>query len=286
MTAEVRIGTSGWSYPDWEGVVYPGGGAGFRQLRYLAEFLDAVEVNTTFYRPPAPRLCAAWLRDTAAQQGFRFAVKLWQRFTHAAEPWGEAEVRQFREAIRPLTESGRLGAVLAQYPWSFTHTRENAFAVKHLADAFADLPLVIEVRHASWQVPEYLTWLQRRGIGFCNIDQPPARNAIGETNYVTGPVAYYRLHGRNREAWFDRAAGRDQRYNYLYSPKELAPWIRRIQEARQLAAVAFVMANNHFRGQALVNALQLRAALAGGRVRVPPALMEHYPILREIAVEP
>jgi len=285
VSAEVRVGTSGWSYRDWKGVVYPGTpGPGFRALAYLSEFFDTVEINTTFYHPPSPRSCERWLEDVAGNPAFRFTVKLWQRFTHEPE-WEPGDVDVFLDAVRPLLDSRRVGALLVQFPWSFDHSRENAEKLKRLADAFQRLPLALELRNASWDNDKVLDWLRRHGVGFCNIDQPASRRSITGTDYVTGPMAYYRLHGRNRDAWFDKSAGRDQRYDYLYSAEELDPWISRIDAAREKAEQVYVMANNHFRGQAPVNALQLRAALSGGKVRVPPSLIEYYPVLQGIARE-
>lgn len=284
-TQKTYVGTAGWSYPDWAGVVYPSARPrGMSELAYLAEYLDAVEINMTFYRPPSATMAAKWLQQVAGKPAFLFTAKLWQRFTHEREtPWTTAEVGQFRDGVRPLHEGGRLGALLMQFPWSFPASEPSRDWLSRLSDAFGEFPRVLEVRHASWDSDESREFLRRRGINFCNIDQPHFRTSLKATNVATGPIAYYRFHGRNAAAWFNRDAGRDERYNYLYAEAELAPWIENITSMAGEVERLFVMNNNHYRGQAVVNALQLKAGLSGRKVRVPEPLAEQYPALKRIA---
>jgi uncharacterized protein YecE (DUF72 family) len=279
----IRVGTSGWSYPDWEGRFYPRDKPrGFDELAYLAGYFDGVEVNSSFYRPPAARAVASWLRRTPPT--FEFTFKLYQRFTHErGRPWTADEVRQFRDGLAPAREAGRLGAVLVQFPWSF---RAGDEALRHL-DAvrrdFGDLPLVVEVRHASWTAERAIGYLKSAGLGFCDIDQPAARTGVPPMALVTSPVGYVRLHGRNREAWFAKDAGRDARYDYLYSEAELAEWIGRIHEIARASEKTYVFTNNHYRGQAPANALQILSKLRGRRVPVPATLLRTYPFLESVA---
>jgi uncharacterized protein YecE (DUF72 family) len=280
-----RVGTSGWSYPDWKSIVYPPNPpAGGRELRYISEFLDSVEINNTFYRPPRPAYCEKWLREVEHNPGFIFTLKLWQRFTHEhEEPWQPEDIETFRTGIAPLAESRRLGAVLIQYAWSFRRTAANTDNLLRVAEGFSDYPLVVELRHASWNVEEFQETLRKHKIGFCNIDQPFTRSSICDTNIATGPVAYYRFHGRNREKWFDKEAGKDERYNYLYSEAELSPWVGKIKRMAEQVEEIYVMANNHYRGQAFANALQMKSWLSGSKVAVPPMLLKQYSFLKEIA---
>jgi len=192
-------------------------------------------------------------------------------------------VEQFKSGIRPLREANRFGALLMQFPWSFTAGEPSRDWLRRLSEAFGEFPCVFEVRHASWDSPESREFLRRAGLNFCNIDQPPSRSSIGPTSFATGPIAYYRFHGRNAQAWFARDAGRDERYNYLYTGDELAPWAENIAAMAKEVQKLFVMNNNHYRGQAVVNALQLKSALSGRKVRVPELLAEQYPVLKEIA---
>ncbi|MBI5368770.1 MAG: DUF72 domain-containing protein [Planctomycetes bacterium] len=284
--ARVFVGTAGWSYPDWDGVVYPAERPrGFRPLPYLARWLDCVEVNTTFYRPVTARTAQGWVEQTADRPDFRFTVKLWQRFTHErATAWSAAELSTWKEGIAPLVAAGRLAATVWQFPWSFRNQEESRVWLARLADALPEVPAVVEVRHRSWDTPAALAFLRARGLAFANIDQPALRDCLGPTAHVTAPsLAYVRLHGRNAADWFRPDAGRDARYDYYYNAAELDEWRAHTQALLAEAAAVYVIANNHFRGQAPANALQLKARLAGDRVPVPPALLAAYPDLSAIA---
>ncbi len=279
----VRVGTSGWSYPDWVGRFYPAGKSSrFDRLAHHARYFDCVEVNTSFYRPATERMVASWVRRTPPE--FDFTFKLYQRFTHERDrPWTADEVGQFRQGVEPARAAGRLGAVLVQFPWSF---RADADAFRHLETIrrdFGDLPLVVEVRHVSWTGQDALKVIRDNGFGFANIDQPAGRSGVPPMSLVTSPVGYVRLHGRNREAWFDSKAGADARYNYLYREDELEEWIERIHEIARASEKTYVFTNNHYRGQAPANALQILSKLRGGRVAVPSPLLDAYPFLGSIA---
>lgn len=265
------MGPAGWSYEDWKGKVYPEPPPpGFDPLDYLARFFDCLEVNSTFYRPAFPRFAEAWARRTP--DGFLFTVKAWQKFSHDPEGGTPAETRLFLEGLAPLFAAGKLGALLLQFPWFFQDAPASRERLRRTAEALADAaPLVVELRHRSWL--EALDFLAGLGLSFCNIDQPRSSTAMTGTRHVTGPVGYIRLHGRNARAWFSREAGRDEKYDYLYSMEELAGWV---EAARSMAAErVFVITNNHFQGKAVVNALQLRRAL-GQETPVPETLRSSY----------
>lgn len=276
----IRIGPAGWDYPDWKGAVYPRPAPrGFDPLAYLARYFDAIEVNSTFYRPQRPEVARSWCERVAARPDFRFTAKLWQRLTHEREAYGAEEVKQARAALDALAEAHRLGAVLVQFPWSF---RRDAAALEWLRDlvgALAGLPLVVEVRHASWNVPETYAELAERGVGFVNLDQPLFRHSIRPSAVATAPVGYVRVHGRNYRDWFREKAGRDARYDYLYTAEELRPWAERTRElaASPLVEDVYVVTNNHFRGQAVANAAMLESMVEGRPVAVPPDLAASFP---------
>jgi len=280
---KIRVGTSGWSYKDWEDIVYPKSTAK-KALPYMADYFDTIEVNTSFYRPTNPRYCEKWVRNVEGNSDFMFTMKLWQRFTHEREEaWTAEDAEVFKNAIAPIANAQKLGALLIQFPWSFANTEDNRHWVARLAEAFGEYPLVTEVRHKSWENEPSMSFLRDNGLDFCNIDQPTSRSSIGPTSIATGDVAYYRFHGRNAANWFSKNAGRDQRYDYLYSDEELGPWIRDIEEMEKRVEQIYVMTNNHYRGQAPVNALQMKAALGGGKVRVPNSLIDYYPVLKKIS---
>lgn len=274
----VRFGVAGWDYQDWWGMVYPPTRPrGFDPLAYLARYFDTIEINSTFYRPADPRTSRRWAERVSHNPNFRFTVKLWQRFTHQRDTaWSPQEVDLVRAPLEPLAGSGRLGCLLAQFPWSFKRTPEAREWLEDLVSALGDFPLAVEVRHASWNVPEFYASLAERGVGVVNIDQPVFKNSIKPGAQVTADVGYVRLHGRNYEHWFSENAQPHERYDYLYSTEELKPWIERIHEVAERARETYVIANNHYRGQAAVNAAMLRKLYSGGEVEVPPQLGVAY----------
>jgi uncharacterized protein YecE (DUF72 family) len=291
----IRFGPAGWEYPDWAGIVYPKPEPrGFDRLRFLARFFATVEVNATFYRPFAADVAARWCERVADVPAFRFGAKVWRRFTHErGTAFGAEEVAQARAALDRLKAEGRLGAALLQFPWSFKRDAAAEEWLRGLYRAFAGLPLAVEVRHASWDAPEVLAELAEAGVGIVNVDQPLFHASIRPAARVTAPVAYVRVHGRNYRDWFRRDAGRDARYDYLYSAGELEPWARRISElaaggaAGVTAAVpdVYVVTNNHFRGQAAANALMLEAMVERRGVEAPAGLVVAYPdALRPYAI--
>ena len=154
-----------------------------------------------------------------------------------------------------------------------------------MIDAFRDYPLALEVRHASWDVPEVYEGLRARRVAFCNIDQPIFKNSIEPSERLTAPLGYVRLHGRNHDDWFRADAGRDDRYNYLYRPEELSPWIEKIESTRERAQEIYAITNNHYRGQAVVNAFDLQEGLGKRDFTIPRQLVEAYPQLRRLPHE-
>jgi uncharacterized protein YecE (DUF72 family) len=284
----IRVGPAGWSYADWAGVVYPAKKPrGFHEAAYLSEFFDTIEINTSFYHPLRTEHCRQWIERVSANPRFTFTAKLWQRFTHEIGAGAEDE-RAVRAGFDVLRDAGKLGAVLVQFPFSFHRTPENRVALKGLLKRFGDYPLVVEVRHATWNDNSFYAMLQEQGVGFCNIDQPLIGRSIKPSERVTSRVAYVRLHGRRYDSWFsdDPDLPPSERYNYLYTEQELEPWTARIQHLAAGGDSTFVIANNHFEGKAIVNALQLVRLLTNAKVRVPDTLREHYPQLEQVAAEP
>lgn len=283
--AVVRVGPAGWSYDDWKGIVYPPDvPRRVHPLAFLARFFDTIEVNATFYRPADARLTAAWLKHVSGNPRFLFTVKLWDRYTHKREdPPTEAETRMFLDGIQPLRNEEKLGALLVQFPWSFRRTVANRSWLARVVERFAAYPLVVELRHASWDQPSVYKGFEERGVAFCNIDQPMFDDSIAPSAHTTAPVGYVRLHGRNAANWFREDAGRNERYDYLYNEDELMPWLEKIRQMRKRVNDLYVITNNHYRGQAVVNALEIQAVIRGARVTAPQPLIEAYPRLARIA---
>ena len=280
----IRVGPAGWSYPDWRGIVYPAssrsGSPGSKELEFVCEYFDTVEINTSFYRPLRPEIAKVWLRKIASNPRFRFTAKLLRKFTHERDA-GRSEEQACKDGFAPLLEDGRLGALLLQFPWSFRNTADDRVYLSALISKFSDYPLVVEVRHASWNSPEVLEFLAERQVGFCNIDQPQIGRSMPATARATAPVGYVRLHGRNHGTWFAENAHTGLRYDYLYTPDELREWQRRIESVASRSQTAYVILNNHFRGQAVVNAFQLAAMLRKKPVPIPAPLLERFPDLAE-----
>jgi uncharacterized protein YecE (DUF72 family) len=278
------VGTAGWSYDDWDGIVYPvQKGRGFHALPYLADYLNIVEVNSTFYRPASAALARSWLKKVERRPDFLFALKLHQAFTHGRTDFTRKNVDEFKAAADLIRLGGRLAALLVQFPWSFANTPENADYLLRLLGLFPGYPLAVEVRHGSWDRPAFYEALRENGAAFCNIDQPLFKNSIGPSAVSTTPeFAYVRLHGRNSRNWFRADAGRDDRYDYLYTKDELGEWIERIKALGTKSGKVYIITNNHYRGQAMANALQIRNMITGDKVDIPDVLLEKYPVLREI----
>jgi uncharacterized protein YecE (DUF72 family) len=292
---EIRIGTVGWSYADWDGVFYPPGMQRRKQhaLELLAQCFDVVEINTSSYEHIKPELAKLWARKVMVNPRFVFTAKLHRSFTHSPiavmEPTSAATIkpndedeRLAREGLDALAATGKLGALLIQFPVSFKNTSLNREYLESLLRQFIEFPRVVEVRHESWNNLETLSYFTERNVSFCNIDQPLIGRSLPTTEHVTSPVGYVRLHGRNYDQWFTAEKGED-RYNYLYRGAELAGWKEKIERIAQQAEVTYVVANNHFEAKAGVNALQLKHMLSGQQVKATETLLQHYPELKEIA---
>ena len=274
----IRYGPAGWEYPDWAGKVYPKPEPrGFDRLRHLARFFATVEVNATFYRPFGADVAARWCERVAPFPDFRFGAKVWRRFTHERDAaYGAEEVAQARAALDRLHAEKRLGAALLQFPWSFKRDEASEEWLRGLFRAFAGLPLVLEVRHASWEAPDVLAELAEAGVGIVNVDQPLFHDSIRPAARATSRVGYVRVHGRNYKDWFRKGAGRDARYDYLYTAGELAPWAERIEALADEVPDLYVVTNNHFRGQAAANAKMLEAMVEHRKVEAPEELVRAY----------
>lgn len=296
QSSPIRIGTAGWSYKDWEGIFYPPGMTRRKQhpLEILAQCFDVVEINTSFYGHIKPELAKIWTRRAVAvNPNFVFTAKLHRSFTHSPlavmEPTSAATIKPTdedeqlaREGLEALASTGKLGALLIQFPVSFKNTLLNREYLETLLRQFIEYPRVIEVRHSSWDNPETIRDFEQKNVSFCNIDQPLIGRALQATEHVTAPVGYVRLHGRNYDQWFEAEKPHD-RYNYLYSENELAGWKEKIKRIAHKAEVTYVIANNHFEAKAGANGLQLRHMLTGQRQRAPESLLKHYPELNAIA---
>jgi uncharacterized protein YecE (DUF72 family) len=280
------VGTAGFSYPDWVGPVYGGvpaaRGAAPHPLERLSAWVDLLEVNVSHYRIPAPRTAEAWLRHTAARPGFRFTAKVWRGFTHGPERPSVSDLAAMRAFLAALGGDGRLLCALAQFPPSFRRGERELAYVLRLAGHFEGVPLACEFRHPGWEEEDVLRALAANAIAWVVPDFPAGPRAAPVGPHVTSDIAYVRFHGRSA-AWNEPGAGRDRKYDHLYAPEDLAPWMSRIEDMRRSASRTVVVFNNHYSGKALVNALEWKAAETGERVEVPESLRHAYPRLDRIA---
>jgi len=291
---KIWIGTSGYSFPDWVGPFYPPGLAPRDFLDFYARHFDAVEVNSTYYRIPHPRVLDQMEKKTP--EGFHFVVKLNQAMTHQGSR-DPALYRDFLQVLEPLKQAGKYDGVLAQFPWGFKRTPANR---KHLAavrELLPEEPLFVEFRHDSWLTPELEPALRERHIGFCAVDEPALEHLLPPVTMVTSEDAYVRFHGRNARNWWGPGSGFDERppvaspavapapdpgdlfgieakvqaepearptqlrYDYDYKPEELSEWVRKVAELAEQARRVYLFFNNCHAGQAARSAKLMQELL-------------------------
>lgn len=251
----IRLGTSGWSYDDWVGPVYPPDLPKGGWLSFIAERVDTLEVNVTYYRVPGLRTVEGWVERTP--DDFLFSVKANRSLTHERK---EPDFEAFCQGIAPLVDSGKMACVLAQFPYSFHATEENRSYILRLREGMGDLPVVIEFRNRGWLGDDTFDLLEEAGFGFCGVDEPHFRNLMPPIARATAPVGYVRFHGRNYEKWWQHDHAWE-RYDYSYPDEELEEWVPKLRGLEAETEVTLVYANNHYRGQSLQTVEQLRMLL-------------------------
>lgn len=254
----LHIGTSGFSYKDWRGFFYPENLPEREMLACYSEHFDTVEVNSTYYRLPGPETFARMLAKVP--DTFRFAVKATKEMTHEVGEGVDEVFRRFAAAMAPLVESGQLGCVLLQFPWSFRSNSANQDYIRSLSGRLEGLPAVVELRNREWVADETFALLRSAGLGFCCVDEPHLKGLMPPVAVATSPIGYVRFHGRNAEKWWQHDEAWE-RYNYLYSEAELQEWVPRIQELARETQDTYVFFNNHYQGKAGKNAQMLTQLL-------------------------
>ena len=281
MAGRIYIGIAGWSYPDWKGIVYTS--SKIDQLEYISRFVDCLEINSTFYRPPFEKTTKSWLQKTSKRPDFFFTAKLHRSFTHEGRIDTEI-VKHFHRGFEPFLEAGKLKHLLVQFRYDFDDTGRNRRHLTKIAGNFSEaFNLVVEVRHKSWQMPEALEFLEGLGVSVCNLDYPTTWNSFDMQQCTVGENGYFRMHGRNAEKWFSKA-GRDETYDYYYNQGELTQIKQRVDELAKAFKTLTVISNNHYRGAELANALELKVLISGQKQSVPEGLLRTYPNLERIAL--
>lgn len=264
---QINIGTSGYSYHEWVGPVYPEGTKPGDYLRRYAELFPTVELNFSYYQMPKAKSLAKMLEDGGP--GLTFAIKAHKTLTHEVEPgeW-EGEAKAYMTAIEPMLEAGRLEAVLFQFPYSFGYADNNRRYLDKLLRYFKGVPSAVEFRKSDWYNTKVIDGMKSRGVPLVSLDMPTLPKLPPQTDVVTASTAYIRLHGRNEEAWWGSDA--HARYNYSYSDDEIDAIAARVARAAGSAQRVLVYFNNHPFGQAVRNAQALGKMLGklglGGEV--------------------
>jgi uncharacterized protein YecE (DUF72 family) len=259
----ILIGTSGYSFPDWIGPFYPPGTPSSEFLAYYAQHFSVVEVNSTHYRIPHPRVLEQMERKTP--DGFRFVVKLHQSMTHEGSRDPEI-VRAFLAVLEPLKRAGKYDGLLAQFPWGFKRTVENRRHLAELRKQFEGEPLFVEFRHDSWLTPELEPSLREHRIGYCAVDEPALPGLVPPVTMLTSDDAYVRFHGRNSANWWARSgsgsgSSSGDRYDYDYREDELKEWLEKIGELAEKARRTYLFFNNCHAGQAARSAKLMQELL-------------------------
>lgn len=259
----LRIGTSGYDYPEWRGVFYPEGLSRKEYLGSYSERFGTLEINYTYYGQPKAETLASMLART--RQPIDFSVKAHQSLTHERNSATlSASVKEFRAGVEPLRKAERLAAVLLEFPFSFHHNPEERRYLARLLGEMEGLPLVVEFRNAEWYGARVIESLRERKVGLCVIDTPRLEGLPPLSDLVTSDIAYVRFHGRNAQSWWTGDAG--TRYEYLYSRDELSGWIPRLESMGAQAKKTRVYFNNHRRGDAAKNAQELAFLVASAHL--------------------
>jgi len=253
----VYLGTSGFSYSDWVGSFYPVGMPKREWLIYYATEFNACEVNSTYYA--IPRLSSLKAMAEKTGEGFLFSIKANQEMTHQRED-NASVFMSFCQVLEPIISAGKLGCILAQFPYSFRLNRHNWDYLRLFREQVGELPVVIEFRNAQWLRSDLFDWLRHLDLGFCCVDEPQLPNLLPPLVEATSKIGYVRFHGRNSAKWWQHEHAYE-RYDYTYSPSELSEWLPKIKKLDKIAEKTFVFANNHWRGQAVSTIRQLRMML-------------------------
>lgn len=285
---EVRVGTCSWTdrtllnETQW----YPKKSmTAAERLAFYSERFAVVEADSTYYRAPTTELTSGWAERTPV--GFRMNVKAFSLMTgHPTKPealWSDireaiapefvgkknvypnhldedavdAVWYRFADALKPLRDAHRLGAVLLQYPQWFTPKRENRDELARARTRLAAIPIAVEFRSPLWlgkdDVERTLGWLSDHDLSLVAVDAPKV-SKLPRTAAATADLAVVRLHGRADATWNARTTTAAERFRYLYDKRELRPWVGRVEELAREARQVHVLFNNCYQDYGVRNA--------------------------------
>ena len=275
----IKVGTSGFSFPDWKGTVYPEGIREKEMLPFYEKELGfkALEVNFTYYTLPSQKSLAGMAQKTS--ENFEFVIKSFKGMTH--ETWDkethtridrQETFKKFKYGLVPLMDEKKLACVLAQFPYGFFLNRENLSYLQEFKEEMGDIPLVVEFRNKSWLKEETFQLLEKKEIGFCVVDEPKLPQLMPYHPRATSEIGYFRFHGRNPN-WFNVPV--KVRYDYFYREEELKEFVPGIKNISKRTAKTLIFFNNCYSGSAAKNAAQMAKLLnADGGVRSNNVLIQ------------
>ncbi|MCF6159075.1 MAG: DUF72 domain-containing protein [wastewater metagenome] len=257
----IKVGTSGFSFQDWIGTIYPPHIKKGDMLPYYEKYLGfkITEINATYYTIPSQKSFMGIMNKTSPD--FEFTVKAHKSLTHEIRDKDTGRFvdnsdafKRFLYSLEPLQNEGRLTALLAQFPYSFHTTEDNYAYIRTFKEKLNNLPLVVEFRNVNWHNQKSVTFLKQNRIGYCIVDEPKFKNLMPYNPIVTTDLGYFRFHGRNPR-WFQASVA--ERYDYLYTKEELQSFVPDIRHITNSARKTIVMFNNCHAGKSIMNAKQL-----------------------------
>ena len=240
----IFLGTCGWSYKEWEGVFYQKKSSESK-LRAYSRVFKTAEIDSTFYRNPSKSTVMGWLKYSPSD--FVFTAKLPKTITHenmlGLKKEVKADLEVFLDLMRPLQLGGKLACLLIQLPPKYVYNPQNLEAFFQMLDPM--FRYAVEFRNLTWLMPATKTFelLKQYEVAFTIVDEPLLPPEV----HLTTDFAYFRLHGRGEEIWFD----------YLYKEEELTPWVPKVQDSAKKVNQVYGYFNNHYHGYAPENCLQL-----------------------------
>lgn len=252
LKAEIKIGTSGYSYDDWRIHFYPSQISKNQMLNFYSKYFNTVEINSSYYHIPSSNTFERIVIKTPAN--FEFIVKVNQETTHRRKE-NEQAITKLKESLKPMIESGKLKGLLAQFPYSFKNNERSRKYLYQTKKMIGDIPMFVEFRNYTWLNEHLHMFLKENNIGYVNVDEPALKGLLPKQDIVTTDKAYIRFHGRNEKDWWDGQGS--TRYDYEYNENELKEWLTNISNILRKTYKTYIFFNNHPNGQAIRNAQQM-----------------------------
>jgi uncharacterized protein YecE (DUF72 family) len=252
---QLRFGTAGYAYPAWVGGFYPPGTTQHDMLPFYARHFPAVEINSSFYRPPTREQVAKMARRTPP--GFGFTLKVPKSVSHdrAAD-----DLPAFKLAADHMAAAGKLLGLLLQVPESFRNTAANREWLTGVGGQLRPHRVAVEFRHRSWAASNLAEWMEHVGLDLVSVGVPDLPTLFPRGLRVANRRIYARLHSQNADNWY---AGGKLRYDYDYPEPVLREWADGLRAAADegRADDCLFFFNNCVGTQAVENARRLAAIL-------------------------